>query len=49
MQGNLFEIDGYLVDTSKLLGSGAYGQVFPANKRNDPRQFCAKVSLIIFR
>ncbi|CAD8063548.1 unnamed protein product [Paramecium primaurelia] len=36
------QISNYFIDTTQLLGQGAYGKVFLALKKDDPNKYCAK-------
>ncbi|CAD8091622.1 unnamed protein product [Paramecium sonneborni] len=43
MIDHLVYIDDFVIDTSNLLGQGACGRVFSASRRNDNKQYCAKI------
>ncbi|CAD8154772.1 unnamed protein product [Paramecium octaurelia] len=43
MNEQIVYIDDFAIDTYQLLGQGACGKVFSANRKNDPKQYCAKI------
>ncbi|CAD8055934.1 unnamed protein product [Paramecium primaurelia] len=43
MHEQIVYIEDFAIDTSNLLGQGACGKVFAASRKNDNRQFCAKI------